>query len=220
MIADADWFQRAMRNILRRIFPVLVAAAFISHAHAAALDEFTLEQVIGPKKENARLTFKYVRKRPDNAELDRIIAKVGSRTQTLRVDFSETVFTPEEHRAATKFSDLNGDGYKDLLVPIYVTSGNQAFYVWIYDPDTREFIFCPELTGERNPEPRKNGTVEAFSRDGGQDFKIQTFQWDGRRFIPIRKYVQQMRDTALYETSSQMKDGKWVEEFSRPVKSK
>src|SRR5262245_59974170 len=169
-----------MPKILRRIFQALLAAMSISHAQAGS-DEFTIDQVIGPKK-SAHLTFQYVPKRPGSLELDRILAKDGSRTQTLRVDFSETVSTPEEHRAGTKFADLNGDGIKDLLVPIYNTSGNQAHYVWIYDPKSREYIFCPELTGERNLEPRKNGTVESHSRDGGPNFKIRTFQWTGKRF--------------------------------------
>jgi len=57
-----------------------------------------------------------------------------------------------------EFMDLNGDGYKDLIIypPLYFDgSPISSAYIWIYDPVTLQFVEEEELSGSGYVEKAK-----------------------------------------------------------------
>jgi len=77
-------------------------------------------------------------------------------------------------------TDLNFDGYGDLLLQVSSKDNNATFCVWLFDPKTQQYIASPALSQLVNPraDPATK-EVTAYKNMGcrGSCYEKQTYTW-------------------------------------------
>jgi hypothetical protein len=112
--------------------------------------------------------------------------------------------------------DFNFDGYNDLTLRHYSGANNWGDFIWIFDPETRRFACCAELSDLPNlkpdPEQRVFLSYYHFSASEGS---VRRYEWTQGKAILVREestqYIQRDGQPCLEQVTRELVRGRFVE---------
>lgn len=83
--------------------------------------------------------------------------------------------------------DLNFDGYNDLTLRHYSGANNAGDFIWIFDPESRHFAYCAELSDRPNlvPDPEQQALISYYHFSAGEGSTAR-YEWIQGKAVRVR----------------------------------
>jgi hypothetical protein len=95
----------------------------------------------------------------------------------------DLIFNPR----AVETKDMNFDGYKDILIEYNDGSAGGQYYVWLYNPTTKKFVFNGDFSDLREPTPDSTQrTITSYIANGASGGSIYTYCIKKNKLILLR----------------------------------
>ena len=119
--------------------------------------------------------------------------------------------------------DINFDGYKDIRLPFALMQVHVYYYCWIFDNETGQFVFRPDLYIPNLKIDRDNHTIRASWRNGYSDFVY--YEFADNALIPMEKESlgipvrDENGNLVNCDITYEMIEGEWVEVSRLPTRA-